>query len=221
MIYNVSEYKFYALCDQDDYWNENKIIEAVNKIKDLKEPALCYCGMNIVDETLNKIGEYFKSERCATSFKYTSLFGGEISGCTMVFNNQLRDCLKLYNPAFFTMHDTWIHRVSLCCNARILGDQQMLIEYRQHTTNVVGMKRKSFKDRIRLIKQNRNKSKKIAIELLNGYEKQMKEDDIVFLKLLFNNNFKSKIKLSFTKCEFKIGFVKRLKLVLKVFGNRL
>ena len=46
-------YDYYALCDQDDVWKEEKIISAVKCIENIDKPALYSSAVEVVDKRLN------------------------------------------------------------------------------------------------------------------------------------------------------------------------
>ena len=184
LIMNSPEGQFYALCDQDDSWDLNKLQNAVKSIKKISGPVLYYCGMNLVDSNLQRIGYYFRDTRYSTSMVHSCLFGDEIAGCTMVFNRDLMEAIRQYIPKYITMHDGWIHRVCLCEHGTIIGDPNPYILYRQHGNNAVGMKKRSVVNEITSSKQNRNKFSSLAIEMLQGYRSVLKPSDIMFLQEL-------------------------------------
>lgn len=55
LMQKATEYNtdFIAFCDQDDVWDEDKLLIAVEKIKQFDCPALYYSGQRLVDENLN------------------------------------------------------------------------------------------------------------------------------------------------------------------------
>ena len=54
------EYDYYALCDQDDYWEEDKLYAATVKLDnvDQTKPALYYSGQKLTDKNLQNISEH-------------------------------------------------------------------------------------------------------------------------------------------------------------------
>mgnify|MGYP004493736807 CR=1 FL=1 len=169
LIYGAKDFKYYALADQDDVWDENKLAMAVERLGNTDKPELYYHAMSIVDEKLNPYDFYFRETKYSTSFINTLLYGDEIAGCTMVFNKALLDKLKLYRPKFLTMHDGWIHRVCLCCAGTVIADNKSYILYRQHGNNAVGMKKRSFKNYIITGLERTQSFSKLAEEMLCGY----------------------------------------------------
>lgn len=60
LVYNAPlKYDYYAFCDQDDYWKEDKLYKAIERLEHFDDkPALYHCELEIVDENL----EHMKKE---------------------------------------------------------------------------------------------------------------------------------------------------------------
>lgn len=146
LIKNAPDTMYYALCDQDDYWDKDKLKIAITKLKELDErkPNLYYSNLRIVDENLTFYRLSHEGE-FSNPNKYSALTENLCTGCTAVFNKTAQQLLKNHIPKACTMHDTWIY---LLC--KFLGntvyDQEAHISYRQHGGNVVGayLKRNSY-----------------------------------------------------------------------------
>lgn len=136
---------YYAFSDQDDVWLENKLITAVNMMKqeNATVPLLYYSNLIIVDENLSQKGMYF-SEPLTLANKYSPLVENTCTGCTMVFNKQLRDLIIVDTEISCTMHDAWINMV---CSlfGKCIYDNAGYILYRQHGNNVIGSSVKTNK----------------------------------------------------------------------------
>lgn len=166
------QYDYYALCDQDDVWKSNKVISAIEHIKNSDTPALYSSAVEVVDRELNFIRKSFKDN----SFKdplYDILTYGT-PGCTFVFNKALMEKLKQYKPSVISMHDSWISFVCLAVNGFFYSDQNAYIMYRQHDSNVLGAQRHSLKDTLTGIVKNKNVLRSdMAKEILKGYSYSM------------------------------------------------
>lgn len=174
---------YYAFCDQDDVWEENKLIEAIKCLQDQKHPALYMSAATIVDEDLNFI-QLHQIETYNTL--ENAIIKNEAIGCTEVFNDQMLKVLQMYEPSFMKMHDSWVCRVAHAIGAYVYVDQHSYILYRQHGDNVLGYKepkvkklwgqiQTAFFNHIR-IRQN------IANELLKGYSRIMTPEAKVLIK---------------------------------------
>lgn len=222
LIMNAPQYDYYALCDQDDVWIQGKLETAIGKLKGIQTPVLYYHAMNLVDSDLKKYGYYFRKEEDAKSLMHSCLFGDEIAGCTMVFNNMLMKSIKEYNPRFLTMHDGWIHRVCLCVGGEIIADQTAYINYRQHGKNVVGMSKRSISNQVKTLRKKEKKFSRIANEMLNGYSKYLKSEEILFLKKLSSNeHYSNKIYVFVCGNKCTDSLKEKVKLGIKLIGNSL
>ena len=70
LLKKSEEADYYSFADQDDIWEENKIISAINKLNNINEPELYLSALGIVNESLENI------ETKKVSGKYT--FEGEM-----------------------------------------------------------------------------------------------------------------------------------------------
>lgn len=133
---------YYALADQDDVWDKDKLSIAISKIK--KEPngipILYYSNLHIVDEKLQYIRESHVKPMIAGA-KYSYLSDVFVTGCTAVFNKELQDIAFKIKPTDFSMHDTWLYMVASMFG-KCIYDFDSHINYRQHGNNVVGTRKK-------------------------------------------------------------------------------
>lgn len=160
------ENDYFAFCDQDDYWEKNKLSNAVKKIKMIPDAgrAILYCSaVELVDDNLNSIEiSYFPDAK--PSFN-NALVENIVTGCTAVLNTNSLRLIKNNIPDFCLMHDWWMYLV-ISSFGTIIYDTESGIKYRQHANNVVGIKGNRFsrqydkvkrffkrKDRNLLIKQ--------------------------------------------------------------------
>lgn len=154
LLYNCpGDYDYYAFCDQDDYWLPEKMISAVNKMSDTSDiPAMYYCDLQIVDSSLEPIRKTsnFQKGICIPQM----LLAYCIPGCSMVMNRKLHDIIikHLPDPDTVTMHDCWVYYICTYIGGRIIGDNNCLIQYRQHGKNAVGAVSISVKDKVKMIK---------------------------------------------------------------------
>lgn len=138
---------YYAFADQDDVWLPEKMEEAIDMIKDSTKPAL-YCSNQIlVDKKLNKIGMRFSNDP-DVSYKQI-MCQNKLSGCTMVWNKKLQDLLSERDrrPSdtllIRRIHDVWVAMVAAVVG-KIIYDSHSYILYRQHESNVVGVKKSNI-----------------------------------------------------------------------------
>lgn len=178
LVNKSAEFDYYAFADQDDLWMPKKLISAINKLKEKEDkPSLYMSALEIVDENLNVIE--------IKKVKGNFTFEGEMiknfaTGCTQVFNKELRNIIKQYNPQYIIMHDSWITRVCYGVGGNVIIDDNTYIKYRQHSNNVIGYKDNALKKlkkqfKIALIDKISMRAN-IARELKQGYGKMLTEN---------------------------------------------
>ena len=136
----LREWDYVAFCDQDDVWDEDKLITAVNRLNntDLCQPSLYYCGQRLVDINLNMISNHLLNRDRSI---YARFLLNDAAGCTEVFNRKLLEVVISYRPEYMLMHDAWIVKVCLALGGSVVVDSDAHMSYRQHGNNVVGLKR--------------------------------------------------------------------------------
>lgn len=175
LLYKSGEYDYYAFADQDDIWQKQKLISAINMLKEKEnEPSLYMSALEVVDEKLNLIET--KKVNGNLSFE-GEMIRNFATGCTMVLNKKLCDIIKQYNPSYLIMHDSWITRVCYAVGGNVIIDDNSYIKYRQHTSNVLGYKDEGLQKLKRqfniAFKNNISMRVNIAKELKNGYYKML------------------------------------------------
>lgn len=210
LVSNAGDSDYYAFADQDDIWDEDKLIIAIRELNKMNssKPILYYSNLKVVESDLSFIRMAHDVPQIQNN-KYAALLEYMPSGCTMVFNKKLVELTKIYKPHYCFMHDVWMYVI-----CKMFGetyyDFDGHILYRQHGNNVLGAyKRKSVKvylDRIkRVFDRNQQPKFKTACCLYEGYKQYMSEEDLQvvneivcykdsirnLLKLLFDNRLRS------------------------------
>jgi glycosyltransferase involved in cell wall biosynthesis len=132
---------FIALCDQDDIWEVDKLeIEVTELIKIHQKgvPVAVFSDLTLVDDKLNVIETSFIRTLNINPEKETLrtiLYGNFITGCTMVFNPEMREYFLQIDSKYAHMHDAWIGLVSFTFG-RWKYIPLQLVKYRQHGNNV-------------------------------------------------------------------------------------
>lgn len=191
---------YYAFCDQDDVWDEDKIASGIEKLKLLenKQPNLYFSNATCVNKRLKPVSLIH------TVIPNLTLAGVLVCnpalGCTMVFNKSLYQKVKSLKPRFMPMHDKFLIVTSLVLGS-ITYDHSTRMLYRQHESNVVG-KKGSFLKKISQtyklwFKAGNTSLEKEAAEYLELYGVSMMESHKKILKLFaeYRNNYRNKIML--------------------------
>lgn len=147
LVRNAPKADYYAFCDQDDVWLEDKVevaVRALREAEDLSLPLL-YCGtVSPVTVDLEPIAYKTLSSVGKTDFAHALLFSLS-AGCTFVYNAAARERMEQYDmeKQCVTYHDWLTHKI-VAMTGEIIYDRDPHILYRQHGNNVVGAGRKSI-----------------------------------------------------------------------------
>jgi glycosyltransferase involved in cell wall biosynthesis len=130
--------ELWALADQDDVWLSHKLLRAAAALEAVDGPAM-YCARVLVsDEELQPLYAHVLPLR-GPSFE-NALVQNIATGCTIVLNPAARDVLRGRWPDYAVMHDAWIYAVLSGCGT-VVYDPEVVVRYRQHAANAVGMGR--------------------------------------------------------------------------------
>ena len=224
LLQKAPDSPFYAFCDQDDVWDNDKLKVAVDKLVSAGDmPALYFCQTRLVNASLNEI----ESVKISPLLTYDeALIYHFVTGCTMVINSAMREVLLRYTPEFIRMHDIWIYNVAQAVGAKVFFDSIPHISYRQHGGNVIGQAnsfKTVWKARVERIKKDKCIRSRLAKELLNGYSDVMSSKNLLLTKMAANykDNFASWMKLLFSgrlKCSpFSINVTSKIAILLRIF----
>lgn len=219
LIKNAGEANYYALSDQDDVWDEDKIEKGLEKISANKY-SLYFCKRRIVDINLNELNvqnTYVRSVK-----PNTALIEGIAYGCTMLFNYNVKKAIEKLNQHYHDyMHDALIYRlVSLC--GTVIYDEKPHISYRQHGDNVVGHELTGVK---RWIQRFENLSKRKNSSTRSDCAKEIYENYLNIVKpeyrqLIYDVAYVRESKLARTRLVFRDGLITQHKpnvFFLKIF----
>ncbi|MBN1069075.1 glycosyltransferase [Clostridium botulinum] len=132
--------EFFAYCDQDDIWENNKINTLVNLIKEEKS-ILAYSDMKVIDKDgnikFNTLIEakprlsYIWGENLLTQF----FFKNCVSGCCMLIDSKVAK--KAIPFSNYMIHDQWLCAIA-SYYGRISFTNETLVNYRMHGNNQTG-----------------------------------------------------------------------------------
>lgn len=195
------DFDYFAFCDQDDVWDEDKLIVGLRRVRRCEErwgldvPILYYSGQHLVDKNLNLIEEHIL-KRHRTN--YARFLVNDAAGCTEVFNRRLLDIAVQYEPGYMLTVDTWILKICLAVGGKMIVDPAAHLSYRQHGNNTVGVKR----DIISKIRKSKNYisvqhvSRQMA-ELRTGYSNMIVDEymEIINDVSMYKKSFRKKLSL--------------------------
>lgn len=134
---------YYALADQDDIWDKDKLIHAINCMeKEKNVPLLYFSNLRIVDSD-NNYCRLSLNKPYVVKHKYSYLTESLPTGCTVVYNSKLAQLLYNKNPDYCYMHDAWLY-ITASVFGKFIYDHEPHINYRQHENNVVGTSKRRF-----------------------------------------------------------------------------
>lgn len=229
LLYNAPDANYYAFCDQDDIWHNDKIETAVSMIEKLKSdrPILYTSNQTYVDENGKKLGIRF-IDSPSTDFK-ARFMRGYFSGCTMVFNRELRSYIMKskdkISDEFIKLrwHDTWVLQV---CSAvgDIIYDPISHIDYRRHNSNSSQSEGSKVARFIKGIsstindKSRKNLRSKTASILIEFYRDSLSKDKLIYLEQIVNykKSLGSRLSLAFSSNVILTKPETRLEFIIKV-----
>lgn len=183
-------YDFYAFADQDDHWYPEKLQKGLTLLQDVQGPGMCFANARLVDSALQGLGRNVYNHVPRTDF-FSLVCSGGILGCTMVFNRQLAQLLQdAPAPEHLIMHDAYTAIVCAMHDGVIRYIPEPQMDYRQHSSNVVGCnwsKRDALRDRFRQITTpNRPSIAQQASSLIRCYPQLSDAKKARFLRRVAN-----------------------------------
>ena len=127
-----------AFADQDDVWLPQKLERGIAALSEVASPTpAIYCARQIlVDRHLREIAISHGPIR-STCFP-ASLIQNVATGCTVMLNQTGARLVAASTPSPTTLHDWWCYMVVVGAGGRLLQDEEPVILYRQHGSNLVG-----------------------------------------------------------------------------------
>lgn len=219
-------YDYYAFCDQDDVWCQDKLISAVGQLDECPQsPSALYLGAyQMVDADLRKIDTPVRPPLLNLK---SAIASNAATGCTMVFNRNLLLLLASKKPQDFIMHDYWAYLVCLVSGGHVVYDAVPHILYRQHGHNVIGGLGDGFIKRwiVRIRKvfcASDSFKSKLAGQLLSCYADMMSSEDRKFLERVATcRKLSSKLYLLATPGVLGRTFDKKLQMIGLIITGKL
>jgi glycosyltransferase involved in cell wall biosynthesis len=194
LVISAGEYDFYAFCDQDDVWLNDKLSEAILKMNRTTSD-IYFSNVTIVDSELIFIENCFKT---FDNTMFNVIRSNKATGCTIVFSKEFRNNLIAHYPSNRKyLHDWWTLSLGIYLGFKIFFDHDSYILYRQHDKNVVGAKEIKKNKLMRFIKgrfDDKTKAREEILEDLKGIiSSRISEENhqIVNLFLDYKNDKKS------------------------------
>lgn len=219
-----------ALADQDDIWDTDKLKIIEKQFVTNPKVDMVFTDAEIVDSSANSLGYRLWqnigfNQKEQKRFLQTSspnllnflLRKSVVTGATICFKSALRS-LILPIPKIW-VHDAWISIVLVINQSTILPISDMLIKYRQHSSQQIGVQKKDL--RLKFINASKLKSRclderryEVAFMHLSKRNSNKRYSEVLLYKL---NH--SKARSSISNCD--VNLIHRFSLVfLELFkGN--
>lgn len=204
LVEKAQESDYYFFCDQDDFWEKEKVEKAIQKIKEKEkfQKYIGYCSnLKLVDEKLLFLGLNYK-KKLIPSLK-NCFFENIVTGCTYACNKNLffkiREEIKKIDLSKIIMHDYFFCFIN-CLYGDLIYDENSYILYRQHSGNVIGSKKNFFSKnigRLKKINSRKNERYRMFAMLLKLYNEDIPKN--INTEFINNyNNFFKRLKYIFT-----------------------
>lgn len=218
--------KYYAFADQDDEWDKDKLITGIKNIKSEDVPTLYCSNARVVDENLISRGyNVYKNDK---HLNFESIvINGNFMGCTMVFNDKLRDkVVNIKQLDYYLMHDYFMTIFCALIGGKIIYDPIPHMSYRIHNNNTVGVstnliEKITTKIKYIILKQEPRISKLCTSILELDEFTNQNNKDFINLVSKYKYSFKDKLNLIKNK-EIKYeNIIRHIDVIIDIFKGTL
>lgn len=226
LISNEYGFKYFAFADQDDYWLEDKLYNAVYLLESQNENIpVTYCSnCTLVDKNLM----FIKNNRAVEDIqvkKGRAIIENIATGCTMVFNKEALYTYADNVSTNITRHDFFMYQICAFMGY-VIYDKNSFILYRQHGTNQVGGILNVSQKIKRILKYDLFKASNmfdiLAASFLDSFRERLTIEDIDLLTKVSNyrKSILSRLRLIFDNDIKFTRFDDNLFMIIKVlFGK--
>lgn len=222
---SVAKTDFYAFCDQDDVWEDDKLLAATRRLVEFPEdePNLYFSNLKMVDENLNYIQDQYQpgEVKIGSPMALVQVFA---YGCTCVFNRKgLEEFCAI--PENNMCHDHWIFEICTYLG-NVYYDEYSHINYRRHGSNVSVVKSKGFYllvQRLHKLITGVNNNFEISAKQLLFFENLLKRQDYDYIYKIahYRDVFRYKMELLFSKYYKTGNIAKDLTIIFRLLVNKL
>lgn len=188
------DFDYFAFCDQDDYWLENKVASGIKMMKENDKHF--YCSNLLVTDDSLKNGKPMNKFKADDKKHSPYLLENICTGCTMIFDKKFMQIATKHYPKGITLHDYWLFLVAVF-TCGFIYDQNGYIYYRQHGNNQIGSEKEGVDQYYKNFKNSGRFRTQLFSELLEGYKEDMSEEDIKDINtcLTYRKKISSKMKM--------------------------
>ncbi len=221
--------KYFMCCDQDDVWHADKVSKTLKRMEQMEKrygddrPLLVFTDAVIADENLNEISESFIKTQHFNSNKVDLahlLMENKCIGCTIMINRSFEYYLT-HIPNAARYHDWWLALIASAFG-HISFLPKATIDYRQHSSNVVGSisfssyvhKRfMAIKDQKVTLTKNRDQAEEFLHFFHEDLQRHQKSIVEGYLKM-FSANFIKRRYIAISQGYLKSGIIRNCGLML-------
>lgn len=121
---------YFAFCDQDDIWHQDKIERAVSALESSARPerTLYFSRLALV----NQDGAQIQLSDVPLHLSFNNaLVENVVNGASAVFGSGIRDLMLMGRPECMVWHDWWLYLVATAFG-QVIYDEVPSIQYRRH-----------------------------------------------------------------------------------------
>lgn len=130
---------YVALCDQDDVWLPHKLEHALAQLRPMAGRPCGWSGRFWISDAVLRPLRLPAPWQRGPSLE-NALVQNIMSGHTLTLNPEAFALIRRAGPVDVPHHDWWIYLVLMACEATALIDPEVVLHYRQHRRNTMGMR---------------------------------------------------------------------------------
>lgn len=224
LIHKVpKEAQYVAISDQDDIWDSDKLICAINMMKneDNTIPLLYTCGRRLLVN-----GEIRNNEKRYIEYGFTGFTQGyALQGCSMVINDTLKKLIDLYTYDYVPcIYDALIMHICKYNSGKVICDYTPHFTYRIHNNNSIGIRSGGFYGEIKKLisKSYTPHTDEMCQQLLETYMDGIDGENYIrcFKLANYKNGIKNKLEIIFDKTILKGSFRRKCKVIVELLVNK-
>ena len=229
LLKNAPDADYYAFCDQDDVWFPDKLSRAILRLSgEPQDKPLLYCsGFTATDGQLQPLVMHQSPLHRYTDYAHALVYS-TAPGCTFVLNRATKCLASRYDmdSDYVVMHDWLIHKIVTVMGGIMVYDATPSMYYRQHGSNLIGVKSSGFKDFLQRIHRfwvgtGRQTRSECAKSLLHVYGEDVSRQAYSALDLVANYRGNIGKKIAFMRDRrFRTGTINDLFLAALILLER-
>lgn len=191
-------YDYYGFSDQDDIWQEDKLISCIDVAEHdgIQGPKLVHCNSLSVTPDLKQREEQENRVPVPPSFK-AAIATEYFQGCGMVWNNAAMTIIQKYHIVNKNIsHDYWVGLICYLTGNIYFCDRPLFYHIRyENNSSQDGNRKKGRIKRLKMVLSGENAYMNPSQDLIYGYSDYLSEEKLHFLKALKDYKTNQRYKL--------------------------